>query len=334
MPTASTLLRIDEERTVEAIASYLQDLYHRRSVSGALIGLSGGIDSAVLATLATHSLGKDSVHVAYLYDRDSEMGLALNARRVAKWLGLELETHSIEPAMRERGLYAPLIMRITHVSPLFNRFIFEFYRLILGKTPFVSSLRAGSGEVDDHGFQRLIFKSISRHTRVGFDVRHRYRREVLETKAAAHNWLLLGAANRSEWMVGWFVKGGVDDLPFQPIIGLYKTQVRQLAAFLGMPDEVQAQAPSPDMMKGITDEFALGMSYSKIDVVLDHLEGGLAKESLVAMGITEEEVHRVDEMKRLSSWKRGRMLMPLPVDGGPTGELRVQSTKPYELLLQ
>jgi len=182
--------------------------------------------------------------------------------------------------------------------------------------------------------QKLIFKSISRHARVGFDVRHRYRREILETKAAAHNWLLLGAANQSEWMVGWFVKGGVDDLPFQPIIGLYKTQVRQLAAFLGMPAEVQAQAPSPDMMKGITDEFALGMSYSKIDVVLDYLEGGLSKESLVAMGITEEEVHRVDEMKRLSSWKRGRMLMPLPVDGGPTGELRVQSTKPYELLLQ
>ncbi len=332
MPAASTLLRIDEERTVEAIASYLQDLYHRRSVSGALIGLSGGIDSAVLATLATHTLGKDSVHVAYLYDRDSERGLALNARRVAKWLGLELETHSIEPAMRERGLYAPLIMRIPHVSPLFNRFLCEFYRLTRGETPFVSSLRAGHGEVDDHGFKRLT-KSISRYAEVGFDIRHRYRREVLEAKAAAHDWLLLGAANRSEWMVGWFVKDGIDDLPFQPIIGLYKTQVRQLATFLGIPDEIRAQAPSPDMMKGITDEFALGMSYSKIDVVLDYLEGGLAKQSLVAMGITEEEIHRVGEMKRLSSWKRGRVPMSLPVDGGPTGGLRKQSTKPHELLL-
>jgi NAD+ synthase len=86
----------------------------------------------------------------------------------------------------------------------------------------------------------------------------------LESKARAQNWLLLGAANRSEWETGWFVKDGVDDLPYQPLMGLYKTQVRQLGRYLGVPGEIQQQVPSPDMMRGISDEYALGMSYSTI----------------------------------------------------------------------
>ena len=128
-------------------------------------------------------------------------------------------------------------------------------------------------------------------------------------------------------MIGWFVKDGVDDLPLQPMIGLYKTQVQQLAMFLRIPIEVRTQAPSPDMMRGITDEFALGLSYSKIDVALDFLEGGLSRESLTAMDITEKELRQVQTMKFLSKWKRSPILEPLTTNGGPTGGLRIQSKK-------
>lgn len=323
------ILRIDESRAVEAIAVYLRKICDQYSASGVLFGLSGGIDSAVLAALAIRSLGRDSVHVTYLFDRDSQRELGLRARMVADWLGLELETRSIEPVMWERGIYAPLAVRITSLSGPINRFLHRLYRWIVGETSFISSLRLGSAGASDQEFRSSAHRSTSRYVEAAINARHIYRRQVLESEAEAHHWLLIGAANRTEWSVGWFVKGGVDDLPIQPLKGLYKTQIRQLAAFLGVPDEVQTQAPSPDMVKGITDEFALGMSYSRIDVALDFLESGVSEKDVTEMGITEEEIDMVQEMKRLSSWKRAAAGLPPPVDGGPGGGFRIGCTRPH-----
>jgi len=167
------------------------------------------------------------------------------------------------------------------------------------------------------------YRAIIRQPEAGLNARHIYRRQVLEAKARERNLLLLGAANRSEWFVGWFVKDGIDDLPIQPLKGLYKTQIRQLAAFLGVPAGVVEQAPSPDMMKGISDEFALGIRYSKIDLVLDYLEGGLSKESILAAGSTRKEIRLVQEMKRHSEWKRAGTQAPPPVTGSLPGGLRL-----------
>ena len=316
-------MRIDEERAVEAVAEYLHHLCARHSVRGIVAGLSGGVDSAVLLALATRSLGESSVHAMYLYDRDSEWGRGSSAGQVAHWLGIELETESIEPGRSDGGIYASWGMRITRLSPFINRFMYRSYHLMAGETPFVSSLRVGGGRVGDRRPRGSVLRSVDRYAEELFYARHRYRREVLESKARAQNWLLLGGANRSEWEVGWFVKDGVDDLPNQPLIGLYKTQVQQLARYLGVPGEIRQQAPSPDMMRGISDEYALGISYSKIDIGLDYLAGGLSRGVVRAAGVTEEELGRVREMKELSRWKRRRVSEPLPVDGGRSGGLRV-----------
>jgi NAD+ synthase len=181
----------------------------------------------------------------------------------------------------------------------------------------------GSAEITKAGLSQQGFRMIIRQPETGLNVRHQYRRQVLEEKAHERNWLLLGAANRTEWLVGWFVKDGIDDLPIQPLIGLYKTQVRQIAAFLGIPAQVQHQAPSPDMMRGITDEFGLGLSYSRIDVILDYLDGGLTKEMLLNTGFSDREIRLVGDMHQLSHWKREQAYTHLPVDGGHDGELRL-----------
>jgi NAD+ synthase len=314
-------LRIDEERTVAAVSEYLHGLCARHSARGVLAGLSGGIDSAVLVALAARCFGGRSVHAMYLYDRDSERGLGANARRLAEWLGIELEAESIEPGPGEGGVYASWGMRITRRSPFINRFLYRLYHVMAGETAFVSSLRAG-GEEGERRPRRTALRLVDQYAEALFYARHRYRRQVLEAKASAQKWLLLGAANRSEWEVGWFVKDGVDDLPYQPLIGLYKTQVRQLGRYLGVPGQIREQAPSPDMMRGISDEYALGMSYSKIDVGLDYLAGGLSRGAVKAAGVTERELARIREMKELSRWKRRRMIAPSPVDGGRSGGLR------------
>jgi NH3-dependent NAD+ synthetase len=77
-------------------------------------------------------------------------------------------------------------------------------------------------------------------------------------------------------------------------------------------------------MKGITDEFALGMRYAKIDLVLDYLDGGLTKKEITEAGCYEEEIYLVRELNRMSHWKREPHQIPPPVDGGLKGGLRTK----------
>lgn len=321
MRRADALLEIDESRVADAIEKHIRDLLDQCSARGILIGLSGGLDSAVLATLAVRAVGKELVHVSYLYDRDSEKESEQKAGLTADWLGLELEVQNIEPEMHRRRIHGPQIMRLGgFCGSVGRRIAHNWYRLMFAESPFVSTLR--QGKFNGHTLKESIFDHTVRHIEDGFNARHVYRREILEKRAKDKNWLLLGAANRSEFLVGWFVQGGIDDLPLSPLMGLYKTQVRQLAVYLKIPLEIRNQIPSPDMMRGITDEFTMGISYSKIDIILDSMERGLSDEEMIAAGVTRKEISLVHEMNRLSVWKRESEHDQPPVDGGVSGGLR------------
>ncbi len=157
----------------------------------------------------------------------------------------------------------------------------------------------------------------------GIEARHIYRREVLERFAEQSNLLLIGAANLTEMLTGWFIHRGVDDLPIQPLTGLYKTQVRQLSSHLGLPAGVLEAKPSPDMIPGIDDEDGLGLPYSKIDLALDHLDGGLSRAEVLAVGVRAREIETVRKMHVLSAWKRDTDAIPPAVDGRRRGGFRL-----------
>jgi NAD+ synthase len=320
----NTLLKIDAERTLDKLVHYLQSLIQDHSMSGILLGLSGGIDSSLLSAIAVEALGRQSIHLAYLYDQHSNQEQFRNALAVSQFLSVEIEKRSIEQAMRDLRIYSSIGMKITSLSGRLNRILYKTYGAIFNETPFISSLKIGNREKLGNISKGFDFREIIQQPEAGMNARHIYRRKVLEEQAASNGWLLIGAANRTEWQVGWFVKDGIDDLSIQPIKGLYKTQVRQLALDLQLPIGVITQFPSPDMTKGITDEFALGMSYRKIDLALDYLDGGLTREEIAEAGFSEDEIQRVREMNRLSSWKRGTRPTDLPVDGSSRGGLRVK----------
>ncbi len=325
MTEKHTWLRIDEKRTVERVCEYLQQVRMQADADGYILGLSGGIDSSVLAAIAVRAVNPGCVHVHYLFDLYSDRTIQHHAQAVADWLGLDLRMMDIGPAMEEVGIYAPLSMRITSRSGALNRLLHNAYTLIFGETPFISTLRAGHRNAEILARSKRGFDAAIRDPETAMNIRHRYRREVLEKEAEKHNQILIGAANRTEWKLGWFVKDGIDDLPIQPLKGLYKTQIRQLATFLDVPKGIREQPPSPDMIHGITDEYALGMSFNKLDIALDYLEGGLPKEALTTIGITPAEMDHVRTMNELSSWKRNPSNLPPPVDGGPLGDIRDQS---------
>ncbi len=315
-------LKIDVATVAERIEEYIRELSKDTPSGCVLLGLSGGIDSAVLAALAVRALGSDRVHVIYLYDRDSEASSEHKAEQICEWLGLSLQKQDVSPVMRERGIYSPLIMRISAISRWLNQMIQHSYYFLFHETPHKSTLKYGCGEFGSNPLKRLMFNLTIRHLEAGFNARHIYRREVVEVMAKEKGCLLLGAANRSESMVGWFVKGGIDDLPIQPMLGLYKTQVWQLAEYLNLPQRIKRQKPSPDMMKGITDEFAIGMLYTRLDEILDYLDRGMSDDEIRRRGVLAQELRNVKDIHRLSAWKRESEHLLPPVDGGIGSALR------------
>lgn len=313
--TASILMDIDEPRTIETIEAYLRQLLERQGCRGFVLGLSGGLDSTLLTALAVRAVGRERVHVFFLFDRDSAPWSERDAECVAEWLGLTLERCDITPVMRTRGVYRPLALRLSVLSPRLNRGLSWLYQRIAGESPFVSSLRAGAGELDGGALQRWLFAHLVRPVEESFNFRHRYRRELLERIARDAGYQLIGAANHSEAMVGWFVKNGIDDLPIQPLLGLYKTQVRQLARYLEVPEAVLHRRPSPDMLRGMTDELGLQMPYRQLDEVLDAIHRQLDDAELLDHGIEPAERRTVEELHRLSAWKRASPHETPPVDG-------------------
>ena len=265
---------------------------------GALLGLSGGIDSALLAALATLALDPGTVHTYYLYDRYSTESLRRCARMVAAQLELDHQEQSISAAMRAAGVYRSSGMRLTAISGRLNRMLYHIYSRSTGETPFHAALESGGLE------PATWHRSLLAQAEAGMNARHRHRRTLLETVAQERGWLLLGAANRSEWLVGWFVKGGIDDLPAQPLLSLYKTQVRQLAAEMELPACVFANPPSPDMLPGITDEFGIGLDFEALDLILEYLQSGMDAGLLSRHGIRPEQIEYVRELVHRSAWKR------------------------------
>lgn len=253
---------------------------------------------------------------------DSDPQIALNTRLMAEFLGLRLEVIDITDEMSRRGVYDPLFIKLLRLSHVIAPISTATYRLICRENPFISSLRAGGGERLVPWYKRMMFNVSMYHVDNGFAQRHGFRRAVLERLAKERNLALIGAANRSECEVGWFVKGGIDDLPVQPLTGLFKTQVRQLADKLALPQPVRAQVPSPDMAKGVTDEFGIGHDYVIVDQVIDGFDRCLSDDEIAAQGIPLREIAEIRELMRLSEWKRGSPHEEPPVSGRFGSELR------------
>jgi NAD+ synthase len=299
-------MTIDPRITTNIIVDFIREKVMGQHCKGVALGLSGGIDSAVLASLASKAVGAKGVHAIYLCDRDSDEKFHNNAQVIAAKLGIEFEVMDISSAMEERDIYKPFLQRVSSISPGFNRLLlriarFLYYRTI-GEEPFIIHLR--NGTTGDNGKRKSLHELSVGYFEKGFNERHRHRRQVLEEYAAERNLLSIGAANKTELHTGLFVKGGIDDLPLEPLLDLYKNQVVQLAAFLDIPREIIEESPSPDMFLGLTDEFIIGMPYHKIDRALYTLESDLWKMDETNTVIDHDDLDRIKTITELSAWKR------------------------------
>ncbi len=144
------------------------------------------------------------------------------------------------------------------------------------------------------------------------NIKVRSRMVTLYAFANLENRLVLGTSDRSEWLIGYFTKWGDGAADVYPLIGLYKTQVRALCKYLGVPEEVIKRPPTPDLWPGHTAEGELGLTYEVIDEVLYRIfdEGIPPEEVPKVIGISKEVVDRVMELHRSTEHKRKPLRAP------------------------
>jgi len=139
------------------------------------------------------------------------------------------------------------------------------------------------------------------------NLRARIRSNIIYYYANLKNYLVLGTSNKSEYLIGYFTKFGDGSADILPIVELYKTQVRKFAEFLGVPNNIVTKRSSPNLWKGHDAEEEIGISYEKIDVILNCLvDQNMPFGVFVSAteGIPEKYIEKIYQMYQNTKHKR------------------------------
>jgi NAD+ synthase len=269
---------------IDKITQFIKDNIKKYGYKGAVIGISGGIDSAVAATLTVHALGSENVLGLLMPDRDSSPTTLKHSIKMAEFLGIRYKIRKLNGILRRIGVY-----RLFPPTFLFTRkFQEKWTRKTMGslsKEPFLDDLRNAGPSKFRKGF-------------AFYRIKHRIRMVLEYFYAEQMQYAVIGGANRSEIESGFYVKYGDDSSDIAPIAHLYKTQVWELAQELNIPQFIIDKPPSPDLMPGVTDEYALNMKYVDLDRILQKLENDESLESE-----DSELVNRVKKIKEASKFR-------------------------------
>ena len=293
-------LSIDPERVLAVLETFLREEVERLRRDGGVVGLSGGIDSSVSAALAARALGRDRVLGLIMPERDSNPSSKRDAVALAKQLRIPYKIVSISGVLRRLGVYN---------SP---------WRHLI---PYGVRARTYRWWLDSRGKERGIpsFADTLTGIRNGHlrDAVSRQRCKprtsmvILYSYAERNNYLVVGTTNRSEFLTGFFTVHGDGASDVEPLVPLYKTQVRQLAKRLDIPEPIINKAPSSDVVPGVTDELRLNLSYSVLDRILYCCERGMSDPEVAAsVGVTRETVDYVRKLQRDSSYRREPAAIP------------------------
>ncbi|MFQ5919349.1 MAG: NAD+ synthase [Thermoplasmata archaeon] len=248
------------EEHAEIIKTFLHHHWTDSGRDGIVLGMSGGLDSSVVAKLSAEAIGAANV-----------LGLALPLRT-----GGSADEQDAKAWAEDLGIQ---------------------FRII------------GIGEMVDAIVEALAIPS---KDRIGIgNVQARVRMISLYQAAHAENRVVIGTSNKSEYLSGYFTVFGDGGCDFAPLGDLYKTQVREMAHHLGVPDAICEKVPSAGLWEGQTDEGELGIAYEELDRVLLGLELEMPAEEIVSRtGFSRETVEEVTALVRRSIHKRKMPLIP------------------------
>ena len=239
-------MEISNKQVCSAITRFIRNEVKKRDARVFVVGISGGIDSAVTVSLATKALGPEKVFGLILPDS------SVTPKRDT--------THAIEIARRLNVRYKTIELK-------------TIKKYLLQKLP-DNKLARGNLLV-------------------------RLRMSLIYYYAAILNGIVLGTGDKSEMSLGYFTKYGDGAADLLPIADLYKTEVRSLARYLSIPNEIISKESSARLWKGHTAEGEIGLPYEDIDLILDHIERGipvtshkLRKKAARVKGLIEKNKHK------------------------------------------
>jgi NAD+ synthase len=245
-------LAIDADVARRVIDEFIRGQLRQAGFERAVVALSGGIDSALVAYLTADAIGADKLLCVKMPYATSSSESVSDADEVIRRLGCASE--------------------LVEISPMVDAY--------LESQPDASNLRRGN------------FMA-------------RIRMAVIYDRSVTWSGLVVGTGNKTETLIGYTTIFGDNACAFSPIGDLYKSQVRQVAAAIGVPEQIIRKAPSADLWPGQTDEQEAGFSYPELDRLLYWMiDRRRSDQELVAMGFDDATVRRVGRMVAGAEFKR------------------------------
>ena len=245
-------LAIDTTVARRVIGEFIRSQLEQAGFERAVLGLSGGIDSGLVAYLVAEAIGPERLLCVLMPYRTSSPASRGDAEEVVRRLGTTSE--------------------VVEITPLVDA-MYE-------AEPDAAPLRRGN------------FMA-------------RMRMSVLYDRSVTWGGLVVGTGNKTEALIGYTTVFGDAACAFNPIGDLYKSQVRQVSAAIGVPEEIIRKAPSADLWPGQTDEDEAGFSYPELDRLLFwRIDKRRSVDEMVALGFDRAMVERVDRMVASAEFKR------------------------------
>lgn len=290
-------LRLDADAEIARISTLIRDgVFRQLRRKGLVVGLSGGIDSSTVAALAVRALGADRVIGIFMPESDSSDDSLQLGQLLGKKLGIRTFKEDISGILKGAECYRRRDEAIREVMPEY-------------RSGYKSKLVLSSLDSSEFRISYVVVQSpegIQTKVRLTADAflalvaatnfKQRTRKMMEYYYADRYLYAVAGTPNRLEYDQGFFVKNGDGAADLKPIAHLYKTQVYQLAAYLGVPVEIQNRPPTTDTysLEQSQEEFYFSLPFGKMDMCLYGKNHALTPSEVApAVGLSEQQVARV-----------------------------------------
>ena len=294
MTFSSKVLELDTKAEVERIAGHLRKQVQSLKRRGAVIALSGGIDSSVVAGLCAKAFGPKRCHGLLMPERDSSPATLEISRGVAEAFAIPFTFEEITASLDALGCYRRRDEAIKQVVPEYgpgfkSKIVLPGAKAGSDYNVYSLVVERPDGTIEKHRLPLEPYLQIVAAT----NFKQRVRKTFEYYYADKLHYVCTGTPNRLEYDQGFFVKNGDGAADVKPIAHLYKTQVYALAKELGVPESVTSRPPTTDtysLSQG-QDEFYFALPYAQMDLCLYGKNNGVDPADVApAVNLTKDQV--------------------------------------------